>query len=131
MNSLDQQIQDALRVASDLPELAEEPTLTQEFLDVFQGKNRVIIFFTWVKMAAAGILMYVCIYQFFQQESMMAMIAYATATIIFGLVAASIMLFLWVKVNHNKTTREIKRLELQVALLVRELHQNKESHVTT
>jgi uncharacterized membrane protein YciS (DUF1049 family) len=130
MNSLDQQIQNALRVASELPEIAEEPTLTQEILDVFQGKNHVVMILTGVKMAAAGILMYVCIYQFFQQESMMAMIAYATATIIFGLVAACIMLFLWVKVNHNTTTREIKRLELQVALLIRELHQNKESHVT-
>jgi hypothetical protein len=131
MNSLDQQIQDALRVASELPEFIEEQTLSQEILDVFRGKDRVIMILSWVKMAAAGVLMYVCIYQFFQQESMMAMIAYATATVIFGLVAASVLLFLWVKVNHNTTTREIKRLELQVALLIRELHQNKAPEITS
>lgn len=123
MNDLDQRIQEALYAASELPEFIEETTLTQDILDTFQGKHRGLMILSWIKMAVIGALSYFCIYQFFQQESMMAMIAYATATIIFMAGAAVIMLFLWIKMNHNTTTREIKRLELQVALLVRELRQ--------
>ena len=124
MNSLDKQIQEALRVASELPEIADEPTLTQDILDTFHGRHRVLMILTWIKMVVVAVLMYVCIYQFFQQESMMAMIAYATATIIFVVSAACIMLFLWIRMNHNMTTREIKRLEVQVALLIGELKDN-------
>jgi Family of unknown function (DUF6768) len=121
MNNLDQQIQEALHVASDLPESVEETTLTQDILDTFHGKHRGLMIISWIKMAVIAFLMCFSIYQFFQQDSIMAMIAYATATLIFTVSAVAIMLFLWIKMNHNTTTREIKRLELQVALLLHEL----------
>jgi phosphotransferase system glucose/maltose/N-acetylglucosamine-specific IIC component len=76
---------------------------------------------TGIKMAVVGVLMLLCIFQFFQQETMMAMIAYATATVVFTVSYGCIFLFLWSQMNHNTTEREIKRLELQVALLIREL----------
>jgi len=76
---------------------------------------------TGIKMTFMAILMIFCAVQFFQQETMMAMMAYATATIVFVVSYACIFLFLWNQMNHNSTAREIKRLELQVALLIREL----------
>ena len=118
---LDQQIEEALQIASDLPASADETTLTQDILDTFKGKHRLFMIASWVKMAVVGVLVYVCIYQFFQQETMMAMIAYASAAVIFTITAATIFIFLWSQMNHNTTTRDIKRLELQVALLTREL----------
>ena len=121
MNQLDKRIQEALQAASELPESIDETTLLQDILDTFQGKHRGLMIITGIKMAVVAVLMLFCIFQFFQQETMMAMMAYATATVVFVVSYACIFLFLWNQMNHNTTAREIKRLELQVALLIREL----------
>ncbi len=125
MNHLDQQIQDALQLASEMPDRQEESSLTQDILDTFHGKHRGLMIISWIKMIVIGLLVYFCIYQFFQQDTIMGMIAYATATLICLLSASAILLFIWIRMNHNTTVREIKRLELQVALLTRELRGNK------
>jgi Flp pilus assembly protein TadB len=121
MNQLDKRIQEALQAASELPESIDETTLLQDILDTFQGKHRGLMIITGIKMAVVAFLMLFCIVQFFQQETMMAMMAYATATVVFVVSYACIFLFLWNQMNHNTTAREMKRLELQVALLIREL----------
>jgi phosphotransferase system glucose/maltose/N-acetylglucosamine-specific IIC component len=121
MNQLDKRIQEALQIASELPEPVDETTLLQDILDTFQGKHRGLMILTGIKMAVVGVLMLLCIFQFFQQESMMAMMAYATATVVCAVSYGCIFLLLWSQMNHNTTEREIKRLELQVALLIREL----------
>jgi phosphotransferase system glucose/maltose/N-acetylglucosamine-specific IIC component len=121
MNQLDKRIQEALQTASELPESIDETTLLQDILDTFQGKHRGLMIITGIKMAVVAVLMLLCIFQFFQQETMMAMMAYATATVVFTVSYGCIFLFLWSQMNHNTTEREIKRLELQVALLIREL----------
>jgi phosphotransferase system glucose/maltose/N-acetylglucosamine-specific IIC component len=121
MNQLDKRIQEALQAASELPESIDETTLLQDILDTFQGKHRGLMIITGIKMAVVGVLMLLCIFLFFQQETMMAMMAYATATVVFTVSYGCIFLFLWSQMNHNTTEREIKRLELQVALLIREL----------
>ena len=121
MNQLDKRIQEALQAASELPESIDETTLLQDILDTFQGKHRGLMIITGIKMAVMAVLMLFCIFQFFQQETMMAMMAYATATVVFVVSYACIFLFLWNQMNHNTTAREIKRLELQVALLILEL----------
>jgi len=121
MNQLDKRIQEALQAASELPESIDETTLLQDILDTFQGKHRGLMIITGIKMAVTVVLMLFCIFQFFQQETMMAMMAYATAAVFCVVAYACIFLFLWNEMNHNTTAREIKRLELQVALLIREL----------
>ncbi len=99
--------------------LADEPGIVDELLETFRGRHRLILVSGLVKMIAAGLVFYFCIYQFFQQESTMAMLAYATATIICLVVAATSMLFLWIQMNHNTTAREIKRVDLRCAMILR------------
>jgi hypothetical protein len=65
-----------------------------------------------------------CIYQFFHQEAIMAMIAYASGAIMCAVVIVAITVFFWQEVSKNIFTREIKRLELQVALLIKHIKSN-------
>lgn len=125
MNQLDQRIREALQAASEIPESADETTLAQDILDTFHGKHRGLMIISWIKMIVVAVLVYFCIFQFFQQESIMAMMAYATATVVFTVSAGCILLFLWIRVNHNTTARDIKQLELQIALLIREIKSTK------
>ncbi len=124
MNDLDAKIRQALQAATDLPDGVVEPTLTEELLSTFKGRHRLLNISSAFKMIIAGLIFYCCIYLFFQQDTVMAMIAYATAVLICFGVASTTMLWLWVQMNHNTTTREIKKLELQLALLTHELQQN-------
>ena len=121
MNDLDVKIRQALQAATELPDGIPEPSLTEEFLDTFKGRHSFLNISGAIKMVVAGLIFYFCVYQFFQQESMMAMVAYATAALICMVVASTTMLWLWVQMNHNTTVREVKKLELQMSLLTAEL----------
>ncbi|MFT7652684.1 MAG: uncharacterized membrane protein YciS (DUF1049 family) [Limisphaerales bacterium] len=123
MNDLDTKIRQALQAATDLPGGIQEPSLTEEIMATFKGRHSFLNISGAIKMITAGLIFYFCVYQFFQQETMMAMIAYGTATLICMGVACTTMLWLWVQMNHNTTVREIKKLELQISLLTQELQQ--------
>ena len=123
MNELDTKIQKALQAATELSGPITEPSFTDELMATFHGRHSWLMVGGWIKMAVAGLLFYICAYQFFQQETMMAMIAYATTAVICIVTAATIMLFVWIQMNHNTTVREVKKLELQIALMTHELRQ--------
>ena len=126
MNELDDRIQAALNAATDLSEPLPDPTFAEEILESFQGRYRLLMITSWIKMIAVAFLTAFFVFQFFQQETMMAMIAFASAAIMSVVSAACLVLFLWVQMNHNTTVREVKRLETQIALLIRQL-KDKES----
>ena len=126
MNELDSRIQAALEAATELQDPILEPTLTEEFLESFQGTHGWLIMGGWLKTLAVLALMVFCVYQFFQQETVMGMLAYASLTVVCIVVHGAIMLFVWIQMNHNTTVREIKRLELQVAMLLKQLKEKSE-----
>jgi hypothetical protein len=121
MTTLDSKIQAALASASDLPDDITEPNLVSDLIDTLHGRHSWLMKWGLVKMAFAIILMCICAYQFFMQETTMAMIAYASATIICVIAYATVFLFIWVQMNHNTTVSEIKRVELELALLAKAL----------
>jgi hypothetical protein len=67
-----------------------------------------------VVMVIAGI----CIYLFFVEKHLTYMLAYGLAVVICFQTMVTIAIFIWQEVTKSNTTREIKRLELQVALLI-------------
>lgn len=124
MTTLDNKIQAALASASDLPDDITQPNLTSDLMDTLQGRHSWLMKWGIVKMVVAVIVMVICAYQFFMQESTMAMIAYASATLLCAIAYAAIFLFIWVQMNHNTTVGEIKRVELQLALLAKAIKDN-------
>ena len=117
MNNLDQKIEQALRDASGPVNITDEATILEDLAATSQGQYRVILILAWVKAAAQAVLMVYCAYQFFLQDSVMAMLAYASVTIICVISLTTIYVIFYVCLNRNVTIREIKRLELQIALL--------------
>lgn len=127
MNKLDHQIQAALKAASDLPEQIPEPTLSEELLEALNGRHQFLMKWGFIKAVVAASLMLFCIWQFFQQQELMLMIAYATATLLCAVAYSAVANFIWIRMNHNTTIREVKRLELQLALLTQQLQQQSNS----
>ncbi|MFT7218486.1 MAG: uncharacterized membrane protein YciS (DUF1049 family) [Candidatus Azotimanducaceae bacterium] len=128
-DTLDSKIQAVLTSATDLPDDLLEPGLTKDLIDTFNGRHSWVMKWGLVKMALAAVAMVFFAYQFFQQAETMAMIAYATGAILCAVAYAAVFNFIWVQMNHNTNLREIKRLELQIALLTRSLteHNDKEA----
>ena len=116
MNELDKNIRAAL--AADEAELLrqfEEPSLSEQVIESFRGRRRGLMALTFVIGAGYAALMIVSVIQFFRAEELREMIAWACG---FGLGVLSVGLtkiFYWMELNRNAVTREIKRLELQVA----------------
>jgi hypothetical protein len=83
----------------------------------FTGQHRFFLLSAVGKWIGAVLILIFAVYQFFQQESMMGLIAYASITIICVLVEMAIFLTIWISIHSNNRQHEIKHLELQIALL--------------
>lgn len=121
MNELDKKIAAALQQAATPIDADDDPTLLDDLTSIFGGRMRWIMILAWIKLALLVVVLLVCIYQFFLQESVMAMLAYATLATIAIVGIAGIYILSWIQISQNSTLREIKRLELQVALLAQQL----------
>lgn len=123
MKDLDKKIEQALKDATGSVSITDEATVMQDIVSTFQGQYRNILILAWIKATAFTILLFYSVYQFFYQETMMGMLAYASLAIISTITMATIYIIFYVFLNKNITTREIKRLELQIALLTNKLEQ--------
>jgi hypothetical protein len=125
--NIDVKIREALRKedAELLEHYRGEAPLHEMLIETFRGRHR------WMTIAAflATCLILVALiaagYQFFHAEGTRAMIAWATA-FVWGVVWIALMkIWFWLELNKNSLTREIKRLELQLANLSRQLAERK------
>ena len=123
MTDIDDKIREALsREDAELLEhyLAELP-LHELMIESFRGRNRwlnaLAVVFTLVGFGIAV----VAAFQFFHADSTRAMIAWATGFLWAVLSVAMLKMWFWLEMQKNSVTLEIKRLELQVANLSRQL----------
>ena len=127
MTDIDDKIREALRQedAELLDHYRGEPPVYEMLIETFRGRNRwlnVLAFlFTFVGVAMA----IVAAYQFFQVESTRAMIAWATGFLLSAVWVAMLKQWFWLEMQKHSITREVKRLELQVANLSRQLAEAK------
>ena len=127
MKDIDDKIREALRKedAELLEHYSGEVSLHEMLIETFRGRRR------WVNVLAFGgscaifVLLFVIAYQFFQAESTKAMIAWATGFLWGVMWIVMLKIWFYVEVNKNSITREIKRLELQLANLSRQLDAEK------
>jgi len=119
MSDLDDRIRGAL-ASSGLPP-ADEPSVIEMVGQAFRGRNRWIAVvallqtFVFVGLAAA------CAVQFFRAESTRALVGWAAGFLACFLVVALIKIWYWLEFVKNTLLREVKRAELQVALLAQRM----------
>lgn len=123
MKDIDDKIREALRKEESelLDHYRGEPAIHEMVMETFRGR------FRWVNALAftgsiliVGLLV-VLAYLFFHTESTRAMIAYA-AGFLWGIMwIVMLKIWFWLEMNKNSLTREIKRLELQLANLSRRM----------
>ena len=119
MNELDKKIREALRAedAELVDEFDKEPSMFEMLFETFRGKHRWLvflsIFWTCVFMALAVL----SVIQFFRAEETRELVMWAAASALFLSGVSMMKVWFWMELNKNAVTREIKRLELQIARL--------------
>ncbi len=119
MNELDKKIKEALRQedAELFEDLGGEPSVFEMIIDTFRGKHwwlSVLTFFWTLVFMVLGILSAV---RFFKTDDSRDMMMWALAFIFCMMAVSMLKMWFWMELNKNAITREIKRLELQIARL--------------
>jgi hypothetical protein len=119
MKDLDRKIREALqREDAELArEFESEPSVFATLAETFRGRNR------WLNVwGAVWMLVFLGVgvfagVQFFQAETTRDQLLWATTTMLCTVITAMIKVWYWMEMQRNALTREVKRLELQVAHL--------------
>ena len=119
MNVLDDKIREALQKedAELFEDVGSEPSIYEMLMETFRGRHRWLVFLTMFWTIVFMVLGVLSVVRFFQAEETRDMLMWAAASA-FLLSGVSMMkVWYWMELNKNSVTREIKRLELQIARL--------------
>jgi hypothetical protein len=125
MNELDRKIREMLP-ADEAALLGPpgEPPLWEQMKELFRGRLRWISLLVVVGGVASLVLTIVSVVYFFRAETEREMIAWASGFGL-GLIAISFSrLWFWLLATRNVVLYEVKRVELQLALLSRRLQKS-------
>ena len=119
MSELDDKIRAALRQedAELFAELGGEQSMFEMVGETFRGRSRWMTVLVYVSLLAFLVLAIFTAVSFFEAESTRDQIAWAVGFVYSMIVISGLKVWYWMQMNRNALTREIKRLELQVARL--------------
>ncbi len=119
MNELDKKIREALRKedAEFYKDFGDEPSMFEMAMETFRGKYRwmviVAVFWTLVFI----VVFILAAIRFFNAEATRDIVMWAAACVVCWSAVLMMKVWYWMELNKNALTREIKRLELQIARL--------------
>ena len=120
MSNFDDKLKKALNDDSrELDKLVaqSQPGLIQMTLSVFRGQGMALNIMAYIIGIVFFVLMIIFAVQFFNVDTTRDQILYATLFMFCNGAVMAMKLWFWMVMNRNAVTREIKRLELQVAKL--------------
>ena len=119
MNELDKAIQESLRKedAELFKDFGEEPSMFAMVMETFQGRHRWLVMMTVFWTLVFMVLAVLSGIRFFRAEATRDLMMWAAACIVCLSAVSMMKVWFWMELNKNSITREIKRLELQIARL--------------
>ncbi|MEQ8364175.1 MAG: hypothetical protein RH948_14980 [Cyclobacteriaceae bacterium] len=115
---IDQLIRQALsEEESKFYDQLEEQNLPQMIGGLFEGKMRWLSIMTVAIMPILFVGAVFCIYYFFQANEIKEMIIWCSSALILWFAVGFLKLYHFMQMDKNSIIREIKRMELQLAML--------------
>lgn len=122
-NEIDELIREALgeEEANYYEKLEEEQSLLQEGLGLYKGKRAWISI--WISFVILALLVgsIYCLVEFFKVEETKDLMIWGGGFFLGMFAITSLKIWAWMQMDKNAIIREMKRLEFQVSVLVKEL----------
>ncbi|MCB1037181.1 MAG: hypothetical protein KDD47_25355 [Acidobacteria bacterium] len=119
---IDSLIREALsQEENELYDQLDDPSLPQLVADLFKGKLRYFTILTFFMTLLAFAASVYCVVRFFEAPELREMLLWGAGFFYTTLMTLAMKLWQWMEMERHAVTREIKRLELQVANLAAEL----------
>lgn len=96
----------------------DEQSLHEMVVASFQGKMRGFVILVYAGIFLAFVIMLLCGYEMLVVEDGRMRHLYSVGFVMAGLVIAMLKIWYWMELNRLAMTREIKRVELQLARLL-------------
>jgi len=122
-SDIDRHIRDAFRAEDEQLNafLESEPNLFDQVASTFRGSSRfLVVISVVVSLVFMGVSIY-CIVRFFQADSTKMMIAWAIGFMWASMAVAAMKIWYWMEMQRHQITREIKRVEIEIAALARRM----------
>jgi len=95
----------------------EEQSLFGKIGEVYKGKLGWLAIIMNIVHLLVFLLFIYCMVAFFKAEEVKELIKWASGGFLFMMMAAMMKLYIWMQMDKNDVLRELKRLELQIAVL--------------
>ncbi len=118
LEKIDELIKETLNVEeAEFYDSLEERNLFGKLGEVYKGKmGWLIVVMNLVTLVFLGLFVY-CLVQFFETNDTNMLIKWALGGFICWSFLTMIKLYIWMQMNRNDVLRELKRIELQLAVL--------------
>lgn len=119
MSNLDDKIKQALSEQDSelLEEFSSEQSIFEIIGDTFRGRQRWLVVLMYIySVVFFGLAIFTAV-KFFQVESTRELIAWAVGFLFCTMAVTMLKMWYFMEMNKNAITREVKRLELQIARL--------------
>ena len=118
LEKIDELIKETLNVEeAQFYDSLEERNLFGKLGEVYKGKmGWLMVVMNLVTLVFLGLFVY-CLVQFFETDETNMFIKWALGGFICWSFMAMIKLYIWMQMNRNDVLRELKRIELQLAVL--------------
>lgn len=119
MNTFDDDIRGAMKVGADdsLINSAGDEGLIRQMTATFRGRMRMWVALTWMATLFWVVVAAWAAVAFFRAQGTRDWIMYACIFLFAGMAIAMLKMWNWMEMNRNTHTREIKRVEMQLARL--------------
>jgi len=123
MEDIDRLIKEALSEEdSDILDRLQEQSLFESLMSNFQGKMKWIAMYSFFMILVIFALSIYCLVQFLEAEEIREMLLWGAGMMVGLVMVGMLKMWHWMQMDKNALVREIKRLELQVGLLVKKMN---------
>ncbi len=102
----------------------DEPSIWESFTSIFKGRNRWITYYSMLIVIGLTIFSVYALLQFLNVETIPEMIKWGAAMLASFISVGFLKIYYWMQMDKNVMMKEIKRLGLQLSLLLSRIEKN-------
>ena len=102
----------------------DEPTILESFNSLFKGKNKWITYYTMSIMILLVAFTVYSLIKLLNTEAVAEILKWGTGMFVSFISIGFLKIYYWMEMNKNIKLREMKKIEMQISLLLKKIENN-------